>query len=108
MTFTLGKTSRTEDALNRLRSMRPRAPRIQTAPTLDALGLTERRSMYSALGALGAGILIGVGATLLVQKLLEDDSRGSTVRRGPTLDTMERRAEDVQGQSQLVHVLRSR
>ena len=92
--------------MSRLRSVR--VPRIEARPALETLGLTERRSMFTALGALGAGILIGIGATLLVRKLREDESRGSAPRRGPTLDTMERRAEAVNGQSQLVHVLRSR
>lgn len=85
-----------------------RMPRVQAAPALETLGLERRRAVYTSLGALGAGILIGVGATLLVQRLRSDDSTGSMPRRGPTLDTMERRAEDVDGQSQLVHVLRSR
>ena len=106
MNFALRKKSRTEEMMQRLRSVR--APQFEVAPTLDTLGLSERRAMYTALGALGTGILIGVGATLLVQRLRGDESRSVQSRRGPTLDTMERRAEDVEGQSQLVHVLRSR
>lgn len=92
--------------MDRIRGIRP--PHIEIGPTLEALGLQERRAMYTTLGALGAGILLGVGATLLVQRLRAEDSERSLPRRGPTLDTMERRAEDLSGDSQLVHVLRSR
>ena len=68
----------------------------------------SERDVYFALGGLGAGLLLGMGLTLLVSRTRQKTERRRVPARGPTLDTLERRAEDLYGQAGLVHVLRSR